>query len=154
MITDKDREEVQTLWKAFTSQYGDVEEKAATEVSRIRTESAEQARIKSILRKAADLGFTPSLSGASFSEKEIQIIKLLNTFPDKIAEGGKEHSPAIIANYCYDLAKEFNQYYHEVSILKESDQALRDQRLMMILQIAKVLSKGMGILGITLPERM
>ena len=112
------------------------------------------ARIKSILRKAADLGFTPSLSGASFSEKEIQIIKLLNTFPDKIAEGGKEHSPAIIANYCYDLAKEFNQYYHEVSILKESDQALRDQRLMMILQIAKVLSKGMGILGITLPERM
>ncbi len=112
------------------------------------------ARIKSILRKAADLGFTPSLSGATFSEKEIQIIKLLNTFPDKIAEGGKEHSPAIIANYCYDLAKEFNQYYHEVSILKESDQALRDQRLMMILQIAKVLSTGMGILGITLPERM
>jgi len=112
------------------------------------------ARIKSILRKAADFGFTPSLSGFTFSEKEIQIIKLLNTFPEKIAEGGKEHSPAIIANYCYDLAKEFNQYYHEVSILKESDQALRDQRLMMILQIAKVLSKGMGILGITLPERM
>jgi arginyl-tRNA synthetase len=112
------------------------------------------ARIKSILRKAADLGYTPSVCGATFGEKEIQIIKLLNTFPDRILEGGKEHSPAIIANYCYDLAKEFNQYYHEVSILKESDQALRDQRLMMILQIAKVLSKGMGILGITLPERM
>ncbi|MEA5007020.1 MAG: arginine--tRNA ligase [Rikenellaceae bacterium] len=112
------------------------------------------ARIKSILRKAVELGYTPSLSGAVFSEKEIQIIKLLNTFPDKIAEGGNEHSPAIIANYCYDLAKEFNQYYHEISILKEANKNLRDQRLMMILQIAKVLSKGMGILGITLPERM
>jgi len=112
------------------------------------------ARIKSILRKAEELDFKPALIDETFNEKEIQIIKLLNTFPDKIIEGGNDHSPAIVANYCYELAKEFNQYYHEISILKESRPEIRNQRLVLILNIAKVLSKGMGILGISLPERM
>jgi arginyl-tRNA synthetase len=79
---------------------------------------------------------------------------LLQLFPDKIREAGKEHSPAIIANYAYDLAKEFNQFYHEVSILKEESVKARSQRLVLINSIARVLRKAMGILGITLPDRM
>ena len=67
---------------------------------------------------------------------------------------GAALSPALIANYAYDLAKEFNQYYHDVSILKEEDAALRDTRLMLIGTIASVLVKAMDILGIRLPERM
>lgn len=86
--------------------------------------------------------------------QEREIIKLLNIFPDKIREGGNEHSPAIVANYAYELAKEFNQYYHEASILKEEDESIKSQRLMLIGTISKVLRKAMGILGIELPERM
>lgn len=112
------------------------------------------ARIKSILRKAKEQGLEPTLGNSVLNEKEIEIIKLLNIFPEKILEGGKEHSPAIIANYAYDLAKDFNQYYHEVSILKEENSGIRSLRLVLIDSIAKVLSKAMGILGITLPERM
>lgn len=112
------------------------------------------ARIKSILRKAIEYKFVPGLNDVDFNEKEIEIIKLLTLFPDRIKQGGEELSPALIANYCYDLAKEFNQYYHEVSVLKEDDSKVRDQRLALISKIATVLSKGMKILGITLPERM
>ena len=74
--------------------------------------------------------------------------------PEKIKDAGKELSPAIIANYCYDLAKEFSKYYHDVTILKEPDVKLKQFRLFMIELIAKVLVKGMDILGIKLPERM
>jgi len=112
------------------------------------------ARIKSILRKSKEIGINSSLENAVFNDKEIEIIKLINMFPDKILEGGKEHSPAIIANYVYELAKEFNQYYHEVSILKEENSDIRSQRIVLIDVIAKVLSKAMHILGINLPERM
>ncbi|MBQ7997818.1 MAG: arginine--tRNA ligase, partial [Bacteroidales bacterium] len=86
--------------------------------------------------------------------KEIEIIKLLNTFPVVIKEAGDAHSPAVVANYAYELAKEFNQYYHDVTILKEENQAARNQRLALIEIISRVLVKAMGILGITLPERM
>lgn len=114
------------------------------------------ARIKSILRKGEMGAF--SLNGlkdrGKLQEKEVSIIKLLNIFPNKIKEGGDAHSPAIIANYAYDLAKEFNQYYHDFSILKEEDEEIRLFRLSLISVIAKVLTKAMGILGITLPERM
>lgn len=112
------------------------------------------ARIKSILRKGAEQGFGPSLTGAALLPKEESIIQLLSMYPDKIKEGGAAHSPAVIANYAYDLAKEFNQYYHDTSILKEENSAVRDQRLMLIKVIAEVLTKAMGILGIELPERM
>jgi len=112
------------------------------------------ARIKSILRKASELSISPDFSGAPLIQKEIEIIKLLNNFPEKIGEAGEAHSPALIANYAYELAKEFNQYYHEVSILKEENSMARAQRLVLIDSIARVLSKAMGILGITLPERM
>jgi len=112
------------------------------------------ARIKSILRKASELSISPDFSGAPLIQKEVEIIKLLNNFPEKIGEAGEAHSPALIANYAYELAKEFNQYYHEVSILKEENSMARAQRLVLIDSIARVLSKAMGILGITLPERM
>lgn len=116
------------------------------------------ARIKSILRKAAAAGIdwrgTASSTSAGLSPKEVRIIKILNQFPSRIAEGGEAHSPAVIANYAYDLAKEFNQYYHDTPILREEDSALLKYRLELVENIAKVLVKAMSILGITLPERM
>ncbi len=121
------------------------------------------ARIKSILRRAAAEGFEKAtVSAENVKEgnvsyllpKEIEIIKLLNTFPVVIKEAGNAHSPAVVANYAYELAKEFNQYYHDVTILKEENGVARDQRLALIDLISRVLVKAMGILGITLPERM
>lgn len=116
------------------------------------------ARIKSILRKAAEQGISYCASDIRtdipLSAKEVRMIKIVNQFPAKIAEGGAAHSPAVVANYAYDLAKEFNQYYHETPILKETDAALLKYRLVLIGTIAKVLTKAMYILGITLPERM
>lgn len=96
----------------------------------------------------------PSTTGALLLPKEEVIIQLLSTYPDKIKESGDAHSPAIIANYAYDLAKEFNQYYHDTSILREEDADTRAQRLYLISIIAQVLVKAMAILGISLPERM
>ena len=116
------------------------------------------ARICSILRKAAEQGITFSNSDvapdAEPSAKEVRLVKLLGLFPGKVAEAGAALSPAIIANYAYDLAKDFNQYYHDTPILKEEDKAVLKYRLCLISLVAKVLSKGMGILGIELPERM
>ena len=88
------------------------------------------------------------------SAKEIRLVKLLNLFPSKVAEGAAAYSPAVIANYAYDLAKEFNQYYHETPILKEEDPMLLQARLVLIDTISAVLRRAMGILGIELPERM
>ena len=112
------------------------------------------ARIKSILRKAQEMNYAPDIKADSLLPKEIELIKLLNSFPVKIKEAGDQKSPAVVANYCYDLAKEFNQYYHDCSILKEENQSVRAERLAIASEIAKVLVKGMGILGIELPERM
>ena len=115
------------------------------------------ARIKSILRKAAAQGIdyaTNSDAGVELSPKEVRIIKILNNFPNKIAEAGEAHSPAIVANYAYELAKEFNQYYHDTPILREENKAVLAFRLQLIELIARVLTKAMDILGIKLPERM
>lgn len=116
------------------------------------------ARIKSILRKADEQGIPHSaadvIAGVELTPKEIRIIKILNTFPSKIAEAGSAFSPALIANYAYDLAKEFNQYYHDTPILREENKDVLTLRLVLVENIAKVLSKAMSILGITLPERM
>ena len=112
------------------------------------------ARIKSVLRKAATQDFVPAYTHAAFLEKEIALIKLMNDFPERIKEAGEAHSPALIANFAFDLAKEFNQYYHEVSILKEADPGLRNQRLFLLEQLALILVRAMDILGIMLPERM
>ncbi len=116
------------------------------------------ARIKSILRKADEQGLAHDASVIESSvlpsSKEVRLIKLLNLYPAKIAEAGEAYSPAIIANYAYDLAKEFNQYYHETRILQEEDKTVLKFRLVLIETLAGVLAKAMGILGITLPERM
>lgn len=112
------------------------------------------ARIRSILRKAAESGYETGVTGAELFPKEISIIKMLNMFPARLAEAGKAYSPAMVANYSYDLAKEFNQYYHDISIMREPDPQVRAQRLALVDMISRVLLKAMGILGISLPERM
>ena len=116
------------------------------------------ARIRSILRKADEQGFAHTADcvtpNAELSAKEVRIIKILNQFPEKIAEAGEAHSPALVANYAYELAKEFNQYYHDTPILREENKELLSYRLVLLETIAKVLVKAMGILGINLPERM
>ena len=112
------------------------------------------ARICSILRKAAEAGYQPTVTGATLLPKEEAIVQILSAYPDKIREAGAAHSPALVANFAYDLAKEFNQYYHDTQILREEDAAVRDQRLALISVIARTLRHAMNILGIQLPERM
>lgn len=113
------------------------------------------ARIQSILRKAAEAGRKAAVAqDAELSPKEIRIVQLLSSYPQKVAEAAAAYSPAIIANYCYELAKEFNQYYHDTSILREPDGKLLEMRLELISDTAAVLRAGMGILGIELPDRM
>ena len=113
------------------------------------------ARIKSILRKAAERGFEGAIS-PSFepSAKEIRLLKLLNSFPQKIQDAAADFSPAVIANYSYDLAKEFNQYYHDTPVLREENADVLKARLVLLETFASVLEKAMGILGIRLPDRM
>jgi len=113
------------------------------------------ARICSILRKAT-LAFGPEdiRADAQPSAKEVRLVKLLGLYPGKVAEAGAALSPAVIANYAYDLAKEFNQYYHDTPILKEEDPAVLKYRLALIATLARTLRSAMGLLGIELPERM
>ncbi|MCH5173907.1 MAG: arginine--tRNA ligase [Bacteroidales bacterium] len=113
------------------------------------------ARICSILRKSAEGGMKLAVAdGAVLSPKEIRLVKLLESYPAKVAEAAASYSPAIIANFSYDLAKEFNQYYHETPILREADATLLSMRLTLLDTLASTLRKAMGILGIELPERM
>lgn len=113
------------------------------------------ARIKSILRKASGLGFKAGIAeGVELSAKEIRLVQMLLGYSEKIAEAAAAFSPALIANYCYDLSKEFNQYYHDTSILKEPSGELLSMRLTLIDSISRVLRSAMNILGIELPDRM
>ena len=114
------------------------------------------ARIKSILRKATDQGIDlgAEIQSTELNAKEVRLVKILNSFPAKIAEAGLAHSPALVANYAYELAKDFNQYYHDTPILREEDASKLQLRLNLISMIARVLVKAMDILGIRLPERM
>ena len=113
------------------------------------------ARICSILRKAAEQGLEAGLNpDVELSPKEVRLVKILGAYPQKVAEAAAAFSPAVIANYCYDLAKEFNQYYHETPILKEPDGEVLRMRLELISTLASVLRRGMKILGIDLPDRM
>ena len=113
------------------------------------------ARICSILRKAAEAGLTPKVSDeAVLSPKEVRLVKLIASYPQKVAEAADALSPAVLANFSYDLAKEFNQYYHDTPVLKEPDAVLLSMRLSLIDTLARTLRSAMGILGIELPERM
>ncbi|MGF7139218.1 arginine--tRNA ligase [Roseimarinus sediminis] len=114
------------------------------------------ARIQSVLRKAVDEGIEWKNSQYEIEpeQKELELIKKISNFSDVVSEAASNFSPAIIANYCYDLVKEFNQFYHDYSIMKESDEAKRCFRLKLAETTAKVIRNGMGLLGIECPERM
>jgi arginyl-tRNA synthetase len=115
------------------------------------------ARIRSILRKAEEMGLqlTDSLlNKTSLTEKEETLIQILSEFPAVIKESGETYSPALIANYIYDLVKEYNQFYHDYSILKEENDAVKNLRLIISANTAKVIKSGMSLLGIEVPERM
>ncbi len=115
------------------------------------------ARIRSVLRKAVEAGtvipqtLTP---GVQLAEKEVSLIQKLNDFPTVVGEAGKNYNPSTIANYCYELTKEYNQFYHDFSILKEEDSGKRLFRIVLSETVAKILKEGMGLLGIEMPERM
>ena len=115
------------------------------------------ARIASILRKAKEQGIEipeqPS-SDISISTKETELIQKLNQFGAAVRQAGTDYSPSGICNYCYELTKEFNQFYHDFTILGEQDEALKQFRLSLAKAVAKVVSLGMGLLGIEMPERM
>ena len=129
------------------------------------------ARIRSILRKfrgergegsgeridpGADQGLSISLTShlSPLTTKEIELIQKMNEYPAVVEQAGKDYSPSGIANYCYELTKVFNQFYHDYSILNEPDEQQKAVRLMMAANTAKIIKSGMGLLGIEVPERM
>ncbi|MDE7136404.1 MAG: arginine--tRNA ligase, partial [Muribaculaceae bacterium] len=113
------------------------------------------ARIRSVLRKAADQGMAiGDYTAVVPNEKEIALIQSLADFPSIVADAGRRYSPALIANYVYELVKQYNQFYHDCSILREEDQAVRSLRLALSDATARVVKTGMGLLGIRVPERM
>ena len=115
------------------------------------------ARICSVLRKAAESGIVlPETANEKvvLSDKEISLIQNLSEFPAVVSEAGSQFSPAIIANYIYDLVKEYNQFYHDFSILREENTEIRDFRLILSRNVAKVIKTGMSLLGIDVPDRM
>ena len=111
------------------------------------------ARIQSVIRRAGgiDMSATPQTTP---NEKESTLIQKVADFPSVVKEAGRTYSPALIANYCYDLAKEYNQFYHDYSILKEEDEAKRTFRLLLSAVVARTLKSGVSLLGMEMPERM
>ncbi len=115
------------------------------------------ARIQSVLRKAKEAGIdVPQQlhAGIELSEKEEGLIQMLADFSAVVKQAGTDYSPSVIANYCYDLVKEYNQFYHDFSILREENEAVKVFRLALSENVAKVVRLGMGLLGIEVPERM
>ncbi len=115
------------------------------------------ARIQSVLRKAKEAGIAiPATLPANIqlSEKEEGLIQMLADFSAVVKEAGTTYSPSGIANYCYELVKEYNQFYHDFSILREENEALKIFRLALSENVAKIVRLGMGLLGIEVPERM
>ncbi len=114
------------------------------------------ARIRSILRKAEaqNIAIPENISGAAPCQKEIELIQKLNDYGAAVAQAGKDYSPSGIANYCYELTKEFNQYYHDYTILGEADEQTKLLRLFLVKNVAKTIKNAMALLGIEVPERM
>ena len=131
------------------------------------------ARIRSVLRKAAEAGITlpesllnynlPISQRITISTKEEGLVQMLADFAGVVRQAGTDYSPSVIANYCYDLVKEYNQFYHDFSILREENEAVilreeneavRQFRLVLSAEVAKIVKLGMGLLGIEVPERM
>lgn len=115
------------------------------------------ARIQSVLRKAKEAGIEiPAQlpAGIELSEKEEGLIQMVADFAAIVKQAGEDYSPSIIANYTYDLVKEYNQFYHDFSILREENEAVKVFRLALSENVAKVVRLGMGLLGIEVPDRM
>lgn len=110
------------------------------------------ARIRSILRKAETDGAI--VAGTQLNDKEIALIQKMNEYGAAVEQAGKDYSPSGIANYCYELTKEFNQFYHDYSILREEDEQKKQMRLVLARNVAKIIRNGMSLLGIEVPERM
>ncbi len=115
------------------------------------------ARIQSVLRKATETGIViPQVlpAGLQLSEKEMGLIQTISEFAAVVKQAGDDYSPSVIANYVYDLVKEYNQFYHDFSILKEENQDIKLFRIALSANVAKVVRIGMGLLGIEVPNRM
>lgn len=116
------------------------------------------ARIKSIMRKAEAMGINingiATSGDAVLNEKEIELVQKMNSFATAVEQAGKDYSPSGIANYCYELTKEFNQWYHDFSVLNADDEQTRITRLVLAKNVAKIIKNGMALLGIEVPERM
>ena len=115
------------------------------------------ARIRSVLRKAAGQGIDitrPLDHGVTLSAKEEGLVQMLSEFAGVVTQAGTDYSPSTVANYIYDLVKEYNQFYHDFSILREENEALRTFRLVLSANVCKIIKLGMGLLGIEVPERM
>ncbi|MCM1035643.1 MAG: arginine--tRNA ligase [Paludibacter sp.] len=112
------------------------------------------ARIQSLLRKAGTTEPTIETTTLTINQKEIEMIQHLTEFPSIVKQAGDEFSPAVIANYVYDIVKEYNQFYHDYSILSESDEAIRTFRLALSASVGKIIKTGMSLLGIEMPDRM
>ena len=115
------------------------------------------ARIRSVLRKAAEENFlVPDVLSeeVEVNAKEQDLIQHMADFAAVIRQAGQDYSPSAIANYCYDLVKEYNQFYHDYSILRESDVAKKQLRLLLSANVAKIIRNGLNLLGIEVPERM
>ena len=115
------------------------------------------ARIRSVLRKAAEQGISlpDSLhTGIELSEKEEGLVQMLADFSAVVSQAGSDYLPSLIANYCYNLVKEYNQFYHDFSILREENTDVKAFRLALSAEVAKIVRLGMGLLGIEVPERM
>ena len=115
------------------------------------------ARIRSILRKAKEQGIeipNELPTTAELSDKEISLIQHLNDFAQIVRQAGNDYNPSCIANYCYDLVKEYNQFYHDFSVLKEEDKQKQIVRLVLSAAVSKIIKSGLGLLGIEVPERM
>jgi arginyl-tRNA synthetase len=114
------------------------------------------ARIRSVIRKAAENNIAISVFpiDTAINEKEKEILQLFNEFPGIIKEAGNTYSPALIANYLYELAKEYNQFYHDYPILKEEFSNVRSLRLVLSEKTANIIRSGMHLLGIEVPEKM
>lgn len=115
------------------------------------------ARIRSVFRKANAQGLdinSPVPAGTEVNDKEAALIQLLADFDATVRQAGEDMSPSIIANYCYDLVKEYNQFYHDYSILREENEGKKRLRLVLSANVAKIVRSGMNLLGIEMPERM
>ena len=115
------------------------------------------ARIRSLMRKAEEKGYSINAidtDAVCLSQKEQELIQHTAEFADVVGQAAADYSPSSVANYCYELTKEFNQFYHDFSIMREENEAQRNFRLLLSKNVAKVVREGMGILGIEMPERM